>query len=104
MLTLIMMIANLIVCAYRNDGDVYDNNDGGTGDDGDADSNIVIDVNCGDGRNKVDCSKDKAVDDGNSKLDGGGYTNDVRKGGDDSEGEIIMVLMDIKMMVMMMDV
>ena len=46
-LTLIMMIANLIVCDDRNDSDGYDNNDGGTGDDGDADSNIVNDVNCG---------------------------------------------------------
>ena len=103
-LTLIMMIANLIVCAYRNDGDVYDNNDGGTGDDGDADSNIVNDVNCGDGRSKVDCNKDTAVDDGNSKLDGGGDTNDDRKGGEDSEGEIMMVVMDIKMMAIMMEV
>ena len=85
-LTLIMMIANLIVCDDRNDGDGYDNNDGGTGDDCNAHSNIVNDVNCGDGWSKVDCSKDTAVDDDNSKLDGGGDTNDDRKGGEDSEG------------------
>ena len=34
---------------------------GGVDDDGDADSNIGNDTNCGDGRSKVDCSKDTAV-------------------------------------------
>ena len=45
------------------------------------------DNDCGDGRMKVDCSKDTAVDDSNNKSDGGGDTNDDGRGGDDSDGE-----------------
>ena len=78
--------------------------DGGVDDDGDAASDIGNDNNCGDGRSKVDCSKDTVVDVSNSKSDGGGDTNDYGKGGDDSDGEGMSVLMDTKMMVIMMDV
>ena len=78
MLTLVIVIANLIV--DKDDGAIDD-------DDGDADSNIGNDTNCGDGRSKVDCSKDTAVDDGNNKSADGGNTNDDGKGGDDSDGE-----------------
>ena len=67
------------------DGDEKD--DDGVDDDGDADSDIGNDANCGDGRSKVDCNKTIAINDSNSKSDGGGDTNDDSKRGDDSDGE-----------------
>ena len=75
--------------------------DGGVDDDGDADSDIGNAANCGDGRSKVDRSKDVAVDDGNSKSDGAGDTNDDGKVVMIVMVKVMMVLMDIKMMVLM---
>ena len=61
--------------------------DGDGKDDGDADSDIGNDANCGVGGSKVDCSKDIAVNNDNSKSDGGGDTNVDGKGGNDSDGK-----------------
>ena len=86
-------------------GDGDDKDDGDANDDENGGSDIGSDTKCGDGWSKVDCGKDIAVDDGNSKLDGGGDAYNDGKGGDDSDGEVMIVLMKIKMMVMMtMDV
>ena len=43
--------------ASRGGGDGAEIDDGGVDDDGDADSGIGNDTNCGDGRSKVNCSK-----------------------------------------------
>ena len=48
---------------------------------------LVMTTKCGDGRSKVDCSKDTVVDDGCCKSDGGGDAKDDGKGGDDSDSE-----------------
>ena len=50
-------------------------------------SDISNDADCSDGRSEVDCSKDAAVDDGNSKSYGSGDTNGDGKGGDDNDDE-----------------
>ena len=52
-----------------------------------SNSDISNDADCSDGRGEVDCSKDTAVDDGNSKSYGSGDTNGDGKGGDDNDDE-----------------
>ena len=74
-----------------DDGGVDNKDDGGVDDD--IDSNIGNDSNCGNGRNKIDCSENTADDDGNSNADVGpsddyvGDTNDDDRGGDVSDSE-----------------
>ena len=84
------------VCSESSD-DYGDDADGGVvdimmvvmiGDDNSgADTNIGDGGDGGNGKSKVDCSEDTAVDDGNSNDDGGNNTNGDTGGGDDNNGD-----------------